>query len=136
MIAHAASAPETDTNNEVLEGSIIKAVYLEIWLHGTGTTGTVSSFNMTLEKRPANAASMTIGQANALDAYPNKKNILYTTQGIVGPEDTQAVPMLRQWFAIPKGKQRMGFEDDIVLNIASIVTTFNVCGMFIYKEYR
>ncbi len=137
VIVHGAVAPGVSTTSEVTEGSVVKAVYVEMWLHSNVTTGgTTSAFNVTVEKRPANAAAMTNVNASNLQSYANKKNILYTTQGVLGPDAAQAVPILRQWIAIPKGKQRIGFEDDIVININSITGALSACGIFIYKEYR
>ncbi len=132
VIAPAAAA------NEVLEGSIVKAVFVEIWATNIDVDTTRAAFNLTVEKRPGNTPAMTNAQSLVLDRYPNKKNILYTTQGILtsgsaGP----AIPLFRQWIKIPKGKQRMGLDDKIVLNISNVATsTMQVCGVYTYKEYR
>ncbi len=73
----------------------------------------------------------------ALGTFDNKKNILYTTQGLA-PNDGvgQPVAVIRQWFKIPKSKQRFGLGDKIRLAIASRgdgVITY--CGFATYKEY-
>lgn len=123
--------------NEVIEGSVVKAIWVEMWIISNAAANT-SSFTITLEKVPAGATQMTVAQAVNLMVYPNKKNILYTTQGIVSANaaGAQVVPVLRQFFAIPKGKQRMGLGDEIILNIfATGGEALNTCGMFIYKEY-
>ncbi len=138
IVAESVVAPATANAFSVKEGSVIKAVYIELWISGLGASGARTSFNVTLEKLPAGVASMTIAQAGNLGAYPNKKNILYTTQGLVNPDvdGNQAVPIIRQFFAIPKGKQRMGLADEIVLNISSLATNLGICGIFIFKEYN
>ncbi len=131
-------APATANSFNVEEGSVVKAVYVEIWIIGNAADTTLGVVIGTVEKIPNNAPQMTFAQSVNLGAYPNKKNILYTTQGIVangtgGP----AIPFIRQWISIPKGKQRMGLTDRIVLNLSSSGTAgINVCGIFIYKEYR
>ncbi len=131
-------APAAANSNEVQEGSILKAVYIEMWVTSTGTTGQTCSFNMTVEKVPSDATDMTFTQSANLGAYPNKKNIFYTTQGVVGAsvDGSNSIPLYRQWIKIPKGKQRMGLGDKILLNINAIGTTLAICGIFIYKEYR
>ncbi len=137
VVVNSVVAPAAAATNQVTEGSVIKAIFFELWMHSNVTTGgTTTAFNVTVEKRPANAAAMTNANASNLQSYANKKNVLYTTQGVLGPDAAQAVPLLRQWIAIPKGKQRMGFEDDVVLNINSITGALSVCGITIYKEYR
>ncbi len=135
-IVDAVVAPATAASNQVEEGSIVKAVYIELWIVGEDSAGINSPFHVSLEKKPSDAPDMTFGQSVNLGAYPNKKNILYFTQGIVSSESLgPTVNILRQWFAIPKGKQRMGLGDQIVLNIAATIG-IQICGFYTYKEYR
>jgi len=137
-VVDAVVAPAASTTFQVTEGSLVKAIYFEIWMVNIGAVGTTGSFNITVEKRPANAPAMTIAQAVVQQAYPNKKNILYTTQGIIGSTSAgSALPMLKHWIAIPKGKQRMGLGDEVIINLANLASVdYQVCGVFIYKEYR
>ncbi len=130
-------APATAATKDVKEGSVVKAIYIERWLNGASTTsGTNSQFVLTVEKKRVAETDMTFSQSQNLMAYPNKKNILYTTQGVLGSElaGANAVPIIRQWFPIPKGKQRFGLGDELVVNISAIITTRR-CGMATYKEY-
>jgi len=85
---------------EVEEGSIVKAVYIEMWLNTNDTTP--GSNIVTLEKLPAGATPITFGQMVALNTYPNKKNILFTSMGLTNPNSSTAIPVLRQWIKIPK----------------------------------
>ncbi len=81
---------------------------------------------------------MTTGQMAALHDYDNKKNILFTAQGLLTPNDGGQVPVLRSWYKIPKGKQRFGLADELVLSIRNNNATaidINLCGVIIYKEY-
>ncbi len=137
QIANAVVAPATGTTAEVEEGSIIKAVFLEFWIVSDEGTGTESQFTMILEKRPSNAPALTFTNSSNLGAYPNKKNILYVTQGILGAsiDGQSSVPVVRQYFLIPKGKQRMGLGDDIVVTFAA-VGGISICGFSTYKEYK
>ncbi len=124
--------------NAVHEGSVIKAVFIELWINGSGATNTHSVFSITVEKKPAAAPDMTFAQSSTLGAYPNKKNILYTTQGILaaGIDGAQSIPVIRQWIAIPKGKQRFGLADQLMLNTsASGSIDLILCGIQIFKEY-
>jgi hypothetical protein len=119
---------------EVAEGSIVKAIYLEYWVTSDGASS--GSFVMSVEKVPGGTSTMTYAQSIALDAYPNKKNILYTTQGITNPRGGVATPFIRQWISIPKGKQRFGLGDLLRINFSGITTGADVCGLAIYKEYQ
>ncbi len=137
-IVDAVVASAVSTPNEVLEGSVVKAVFVELWINAIASVGGITAFNISLEKVPAGVAKMTNAQSLNLMVYPNKKNILYTTQGELSSLSiAQAVPILRQWFAIPKGKQRFGLADELILNVSVISTNdLSVCGFYTYKEYK
>jgi len=131
----AVRAPATALSSEVREGAVIKAVYIERWLGGN-TAGNFHQFTLTVEKKRTTESDMTFSQSQNLGGYPNKKNILYTTQGVLGSIDdgNQAVPVLRQYVLIPKGKQRFGLDDQLMVNIA-FISTGTRCGIATYKEY-
>ncbi len=137
QIANAVVAPATGTTAEVAEGSVIKAVWLEFWIVSDEASGTESQFTFAFEKRPSNAPAMTFTNTQNLGAYPNKKNILYVTQGILGAsvDGQSSIPVIRQFMLIPKGKQRMGLGDDLVVTIGA-VGGISVCGFSTYKEYK
>ncbi len=136
LIAQSVVAPATANSFSVEEGSIIKAIFVEMWVLSNAVTGANTQFNMCIEKVPAGATNMTIGQILNLGAYPNKKNILYNTQGVISGEDTNSVNIFRQWIKIPKGKQRMGLSDELVLNLSATGISLVMCGFYTYKEYR
>ncbi len=119
---------------ELIEGSVVKAVYVERWI--CGDQANITSFVLIVEKVPAGAAPPTFTQMTTLDAYPNKKNILYTTMGIVSNDTANPTPVLRNWIKIPKGKQRFGLEDELRISVAGIGAEALVqCGLVIYKSY-
>jgi len=134
---NAVVAPAVANADEVRQGAIVKALFVEIWILGGEASGTNTSFILTIEKRPSAAPAMTFINSQGLGSYANKKNILYSTQGVVGSDQggQGAIPVIRQWFKIPKGKQRMGLGDRIVVNISALANSLVICGQFIYKEY-
>ncbi len=123
----------TSADQDVREGCVIKAVYIEIWLFSDDAAAT--QFTLTVEKRNGNAPQMTFGNSQALNDYDNKKNIFYTTQGLAPSNLQSGIPVIRQWIKIPKGKQRMGHDDAITVNIAAIANGIVFCGFSTYKEY-
>ncbi len=123
-------------SNEVRVGAAVKAVFVELWLNGEGETDDYPSFTFTVEKTSSGAAPMTFADSIALHAYENKKNILFTSQGIIGVKGTsQSIPIHRSWIAIPKGKQRFGQGDKLFVNLTATNADIQVCGVNIYKEY-
>ncbi len=58
--------------DEVEEGSLVKAVFFELWISANGSSGQTTQFNLIIEKVPAGQASATFTQILNLGAYPNK----------------------------------------------------------------
>lgn len=120
--------------NEVQEGAIVKAIYVEVWLENSANTG---SFVVTVYKQDAGAALMTYAQSVALGTFNGKKNILFTSQGLP-PNDgvSGPVPIIRQWIKIPKGKARMALGDKMRLTVSNAGgDDLDYCGFATYKEY-
>ncbi len=131
-IEGAPSAPHT-----VGEGAIVKACYVELWA-SQDSASVVGSYTVILYKNPGNANPVTTAQMAALHDYDNKKNILFTGQGLLTPSDGGQVPVLRGWYKIPKGKQRMGLGDTMQIAIRNNNLTaidINFCGFVLFKEY-
>ncbi len=119
--------------SDVVAGSIIKAVYVELWQRGSSVEGAV---NIALMKIPGTGAVPTFAETANYNDYENKKNIFYMTQGLAGDDTTSGIPNIRQWFKVPKGKQRFGLGDRLVLIIAAIGVNIDTCGFATYKEYN
>ncbi len=120
--------------NEVRAGAVIKAIYIESWITSQSASA-AASFTIVVEKIKGGQPDMTFAQSQNLENYPNKANILYTTQGLIGANINNAVPILKQWIAIPKGKQRFALGDKLHVNYVSITNGISICGVTIYKEY-
>ncbi len=121
---------------DVVEGSLVKTVFLEMWIKSFAAAGEDTKFQLVLEKVPQNANPITFTQMNNLMTYPNKKNILYTSQGVIGDLTTQSIPIVRQWFMIPKGKQRFGLGDELIVSVSATAAVIQRCGLCIYKEWK
>ena len=132
FIANAVDAPLANSAAEVRQGSVIKAVYIEMWVRTNDTSpGTAL---ISFMKLPGTAVAPTFAQLIALHSYENKKNIFYHTQGLTNDQDADAIPFIRGWFKIPKGKQRQGLGDSLILSISAQALDQNICGFMVYKE--
>ncbi len=121
----------------VNEGASLKACYVEFWV-SQDSASVVGSYTVILYKDPGGTSAASSAQVAALHDYPNKKNILFTAQGLLTPNDGGQVPVLRSWYKIPRGKQRWGLGDRLILAIRNNNATaidINFCGLAIYKEY-
>ncbi len=119
---------------EVRVGATVKAIFVEIWIIAQGNaTGSITA---TIEKSVSGLANIDFGSMAQLHGYDNKKNIFYTTQGLTSQDAAGSpTPFLRAWVKIPKGKQRMGQGDRLLLNISANLANEQICGLAIYKEY-
>ncbi len=125
---------DVNSNFEVVEGSVVKAIFVEMWLLGAGTFQ--STFVVIIEKLPVNAASPTFTEMTSLDSYDNKKNVLFISQGVLAGSGGNPTPVLRQWIKIPRGKQRFGLQDEINISIAAIGSdNITGCEFEVYKSY-
>jgi len=123
----------TTSNVEVLTGSTIKAVFVEMWIRSTeASPGTV----LVSLVKCQDGQSIVFADHINLNDYNNKKNVFYHTQGLTNDNSADAIPFIRQWFKIPKGKQRFGLGDTLRLIVSSQAAIDNVqCGFATYKEY-
>ncbi len=133
-IAVAVESTQVNQADEIAEGSKIKACYFELWLQNEGNLG---EFIMTISKNPENGNGPTFAQQAALFTYTNKKNVLYTTQGLTSNDGISGpVNVIRGWIKIPKSKQRFGLGDTLFMNISNVSANDLLrCGFATYKEY-
>ncbi len=134
IVVTAVDLPDSSVNNQVDVGSVVKAIYLEMWL--TADDAQASSVTISLEKVPRISDLQIFAESQNLHDYFNKNNIFYMTQGLLPAVLNSGIPFLRGWFKIPKGKQRMDKESAIVLNISAISNGISACGICIYKSYQ
>ncbi len=133
-LANAVVVTSSNLANEVREGSVIKAIFVELWLRG-GDDAAGSTYIWTLEKLPSGLADPVAGNMASLFTYPNKKNIFHISQGLINDDSSVAVPVFKGWIKIPKGKQRFGLGDKLVWTIFSQSGGTDFCGQSVYKEY-
>ncbi len=123
----------TGNADDILNGAVVKAVFIEMWVRSAELTpGTI----LVSVIKTTDLSNPTFGDSVNLHDYTNKKNVLYHTQGLTNENSTGAIPFVRQWFKIPKGKQRFGLGDRLFLMMSSQAVIDNiVCGFATYKEY-
>ncbi len=137
IVAAVANTALPVNTKDVKEGSIVKAVYLEFWLKGNGAADEDTQFNFVVFKNPGGSNDMSVADSLNLMAYDNKKNIFFSSQGVIGGVGGgQSVPVIRQWMKIPKGKQRFGLKDELTVFVGTTGQAMQVCGLSVYKEYQ
>ncbi len=129
-LVEAVAAPSA--SHEVVEGAIVSAIYIEMWLTSDDTAAGTAI--VTLEKIMGGGVAMTTTESAALADYDNKKNVLHTQMGLLGPNVQVPLASVKGWFKIPKGKQRFGLGDRLVLNLFGQSNGLAFCGFATYKE--
>ncbi len=122
---------------QVEVGATVKACYIEFWV-SQDSASVIGSYTVIVAKVTGDGATPSAANLAALHDYTNKKNILFTAQGLLTPNDGGQVPVVRGWYKIPKGKQRFGLNDRLVISLRNNNVTavdINHCGVAIYKEY-
>ncbi len=132
LLCRAVKVADKDTAEEIVEGATVKAVFVEMWIRAGDTSpgSTLVTLVKTISDKTPQFTEMI-----ALNSYNNKKNIFYHTQGLTNDQDADAIPFVRQWFKIPKGKQRFGLGDRLYLAVSAQALDNIICGFATYKEY-
>ncbi len=133
-IITAVAVQDQNIASEVKEGASIKAVFFEFWLQNSGVDGT---FIATITKDPEGSAGPTFAEHSALMTYNNKKNVLWSSEGLTSNDGVSGpVNIIRGWVKIPKSKQRFGLGDRLNMVISNVSAgDLHRCGMTTYKEY-
>ncbi len=118
---------------DIVEGSVVKAIYIEAWI--SGVTAEKTAITAVLKLPGGGTVVPTFTEMQSLNDYSNKKNIFEAHQGIA-PTGGNTVPFYRGWIKIPKGKQRFGLGDKLQLVVAAVSTNVNLCIMATYKDYH
>ncbi len=134
ILAHGVESTIANLASEVVEGSLIKAVYIELWLQNQGNLG---ESIVTVSKNPLNNNGPSFTNLASLFTYENKKNVLFTHQGLTSNDGVSGpVVVLKGWIKIPKSKQRFGLGDVLSISISNTSSgDLNRCGFATYKEY-
>lgn len=123
------------TTADVQEGATIKAILVEFWMAPASST-TPTQFTFIIYKLPSGVGGPSLTDMLNLMAWDNKKNILFTSQGVLGLDSAGGtIPLHRSWLKIPKGKQRFGLGDRFAWSFVTVDSTAQACSMNIYKEY-
>ncbi len=132
-IVDAVAVANKNIPQEVEEGSSVKACYVELWVRAGSVTP--SSGQHVLYKKSAGQGFPSTANMGQLHDWNNKKNILFTQMGLFNDQDADAVRIMGGWYKIPKGKQRFGLGDQLVVTGFSTAVDTQICGFAVYKEY-
>ncbi len=125
-----AAAPE-----EVVHGSIIKALWISLDACGTNASGVANNFSAYLMKNPG--ASLTPPDATAVGTSNEKKFVIKEWHGMVMRNQDGNAPLHWEgWIKIPRRYHRMGTDDTWILALRVTATSTGLFSLkVIYKWY-
>ncbi len=133
VLIEAVQLQNKNTVSEVVEGALVKAIYIELWIIGGVSSATAI---IALVKFPGGLGQYNATQLAALGTAPNKKNILFVAQGLTSNDGIAGpIPIMRGWYKIPRSKQRFGLGDTLELQVFAQAQAQEICGFATYKEY-
>jgi len=131
ILAKAVDIPGA-TNTDVRVGSIIKFLHVEEWVRSQEVSP--GSFVWIIAKMESGISNPGAATMANLNDWSNKKNIFHTRMGLTNDANADAMPLGTD-IKIPKGKQRMGLNDQWVIVRFAQALDSNYCGKVIFKEY-
>ncbi len=135
-IATAKNTVDISSDNDVKTGSLVKAIFFEINFNVEGNITTVIDWAFWKTK-----SGQGVSSSNFNPATPNlparSQKFLWGMEMPAGINNSGAVKRIGT-LLIPKGKQRMSEADtwQFTYFTAAAGNISDVCGHFIYKEYR
>ncbi len=134
LLIEAVAVSAKNISREVEEGAIVKACYIELWLQNQSNLGHTV---VIISKQNELGLGATFAEMATLDTWTNKKNILFTHEGLT-TNDSQGppLPVLHGWYKIPKSKQRFGLGDILSITVSNPSSnSLDRCGFATFKEY-
>ncbi len=133
----AVDAPVLATANQVITGSRVNAIFLNVQVSATQTSALANVYFYLAKNAGSNIVGTSFPDGNVTGVSDFKK-LIFHTEMIMTEKNTTAIPrtIFKGILMIPKHMRRMGHDDIIQINLFSPGVTFEYCVQCIYKEYR
>ncbi len=134
ILIDAVDAPVLTGAAGVEVASTVRAIYLKVEVYATSAAA-LSNVYMTVMKNPSNA--LTAPAPNAVGVSDVKKQIIHQEMVMI-QQVAEGNPrtLFKGVIRIPRGYQRMGQDDTLLLSLLSPGVAIFFCVQCIYKEFR
>ncbi len=135
-LIEAVDAPVIANTDEVITGSAVNAIYLNVEIGSNETdAGAIPNVYMAVSKNPGNA--ITMPQANQVGASPFKKFVIHQEMKMLNNvAGGNPRTLFNGIIVIPKGYRRFGPSDHLKVAFFSTALNITVCLQCHYKEFR
>ncbi len=133
-IADAVDNPALASPQQVVVGSYVRSLFLNIQVAATGTAA-LANIYMIIYKNPSN--DLVLPNANVIGTSDLKKVVFHQDMTMT-EKNTTAISrtLFKGVLRVPKHMQRMGQDDRIEVQLFAPGVNFDVCLQSIYKEIR
>ncbi len=135
ILVSAVDNPTFVTNpQEISNTSNVTHVFLNVQVAATGTAALANVY-MFVAKNPA--GDLVFPDANAVGKSDLRKHVLHQEM-IMTEKNTTAIPrtLFKGVIKIPRGKQRFGLGDKLIVALLAPGVNFDYCVQCIYKEIK
>ena len=136
VLIKAVETPALASTTEVLNGSTVNGIYLDVEVNRTGTAGeTLANVYLAVYKNPGgNLSAIT---PNTVGANDNKRFVIHQEMVMMeGQSASNPRTLFKGVIVIPRGYKRFGINDTLLLALLSPGSTTNYCVQAHYKEFR
>ncbi len=115
-------------------GATINSIFLNVQVSASGTAALANVY-MIVFKNPG--GNLVFPNGNVLGTNDNKKHVFHQEM-LMTEKNTTAIPrtLFKGVLMLPKHMRRMGFNDDLQLQLFAPGVNFDFCVQCIYKWYR
>ncbi len=133
-LVDAIDSPTTADVDSVEVASRVSSIYLNVQVYAT-SEASLANVYMYVMKNPGN--NLTPPAPNAVGAADEKKFIIHQEMRMMGGATTEnPITLFSGVIKIPRGYQRFGFKDRLIINISTPGNSIDYCFQCIYKELR
>ncbi len=136
-LVSAVDAPVLANKDEVITGSRINSIFLNVQAYATSTAALANLYMFIWKNPGANIAVAQVPNANQVGASDMKKLVIHQEMNMY-EKNTTGIPrtLFKGVIKLPKHMRRFGIKDELKIALFSPGVTFDFCVQTIYKEYR
>ncbi len=130
-------APVIAATREVETGSKVHGIFLNVQIQGNQiSSGGIPNIYMAVYK--SKGGNIPTIDPTATGSNPDKSNIIHQEMGMFQSDSVDGNPktLFKGVIVIPKGLQRFGLDDELVMTLRSTAINYKNCSQCIYKEFR
>ncbi len=130
----AKDAPVLANTEEVITGSTVSAIFLNVQVSATSTAALANVYLVVYKSPGGNLASI---NPQTVGSNDNKRFVIHQEMTML-EKNTTSIPrtLFKGVIKIPRGYKRFGYNDVLKINLRSPGVTMDYCIQCIYKEFR